>query len=261
MTANGSAKIAEPLAGLAVKLDRLEPDPRNPRRGEVEAIARSYERFGQRKPIVARRTGGTARAPRGTVIAGNHQLAAAAQLGWDKIAVVWVDDDDATATAFALADNRTSDLAGYDNHALAELLGELDAELLEAAGWGTREVDKLLGDVEREREKSGNRGQLLALSDVTVGEPLHEVKHGEVYHLRVGAYEHVLVIVEVLSGWPTWVEHLDGAECLFCPYPDPYITYSTLVDRHKLVMVQPDAYLAGHLLDKHAAAWGEDTIR
>jgi hypothetical protein len=40
-----------------------------------------------------------------------HELIAAAQqLGWTHIAVVWVDDDDITATAFALADNRTGDL-------------------------------------------------------------------------------------------------------------------------------------------------------
>lgn len=91
------------LVPLAVPLDILESLPGNPRRGDVAAVVRSYAEFGQRKPIVARRRGG------GVVIAGNHQLAAARELGWDEIAVVWVDDDEVRAKAFALADNRTAE--------------------------------------------------------------------------------------------------------------------------------------------------------
>lgn len=76
---------------------------------------RSYERFGQRKAIVATSDG--------TVIAGNHQLEAARQLGWDEIAVVFVDDDLDTARAYALADNRVGDLGSYDQALLADLIG------------------------------------------------------------------------------------------------------------------------------------------
>jgi ParB-like chromosome segregation protein Spo0J len=101
--------IAADLEGLAFPVDRLTPLPDNPRRGDVQAVARSYATFGQRKPIVARREG-----EGGIVIAGNHQLAAAEELGWDEIAVVWVDDDDITAKAFALADNRTADALATD---------------------------------------------------------------------------------------------------------------------------------------------------
>lgn len=82
------------LAPLAVPLDTLETLPGNPRRGDVAAVVRSSAEFGQRKPIVARRhASGTAG---GVVIAGNHQLAAARELGWDEIAVVWVDEVDPT---------------------------------------------------------------------------------------------------------------------------------------------------------------------
>ena len=52
------------------------------------------------------------------VIAGNHQLAAARKLGWDQIAVLYVEDDELTAKAFALADNRTADLGTYDDDLL-----------------------------------------------------------------------------------------------------------------------------------------------
>ncbi|MBK9178746.1 MAG: ParB N-terminal domain-containing protein [Acidimicrobiales bacterium] len=101
---NPAAVIAPDLAELAAPTDTLLLLAGNPRRGDVDAVARSLATFGQRKPIVARRSDRT-------VIAGNHTLLAARQLGWPAIAVVWVDDDDVTARAYALADSRTSDLA------------------------------------------------------------------------------------------------------------------------------------------------------
>lgn len=138
--------IAEPLRALAVPLDRLEPLPGNPRRGDVDGLVRSYRMFGQRKPIVARRTGGTDDEPTGVVIAGNHQLAAAQRLGWSEIAVVWTVDDEKTAKAFALADNRTADLGGYDDADLASMLGDVasHAELLEATSFTEADLDDLL---------------------------------------------------------------------------------------------------------------------
>ena len=45
------------LESLAVPVDDLELLPGNPRVGDIEAVARSYASFGQRKPIVARRQG------------------------------------------------------------------------------------------------------------------------------------------------------------------------------------------------------------
>lgn len=121
MTGNALVgNIASDLVGLAVELATLNPLPGNPRRGDVAAVKRSYLQFGQRKPIVARRQDRT-------VIAGNHQLAAANSLGWTHIAVVWTDDDDATAKAFALADNRTADLGSYDDDLLAALLADVQA--------------------------------------------------------------------------------------------------------------------------------------
>jgi DNA modification methylase len=125
----GIANIAESLKPLATPIGDLSPLPGNPRKGDVEAVKRSYERFGQRKPIVANRDG--------TVIAGNHQLKAAQALGWEEIAVVFVDDDDQTAKAFALADNRTADLGTYDTDNLEQMLADLalDPILLEATGY------------------------------------------------------------------------------------------------------------------------------
>ena len=129
MTSKKKIQIAPDLQPLAVPIDDLKPLPGNPRRGDVEAVMRSYEKFGQRKPIVARRDG--------TIIAGNHQLEAARRLGWTEIAIVRVDDDDQTAKAYALADNRVGELGGYDDGALLSLLEDLGdtGDLLLATGF------------------------------------------------------------------------------------------------------------------------------
>jgi hypothetical protein len=134
--------IATPLAALAVDVDTLHLLDGNPRRGDVGAVARSLARFGQRKPIVAKSDG--------TVIAGNHTLLAARELHWPQVAVVYVDDDDATAKAFALADNRTAELGGYDDEALAAMIADVrasDAALLAATGWTDDDLTTLLDDL------------------------------------------------------------------------------------------------------------------
>ncbi|MFN0030290.1 MAG: DNA modification methylase [Acidimicrobiales bacterium] len=134
--------LATQLRPLAVPVDQLILLPGNPRRGDVDAVAASLAAFGQRKPIVARSDG--------TVIAGNHTLQAARSLGWTHIAVVQTDDDDVTAKAFALADNRTAELGDYDQQLLADLIGqvqEVDADLLAATGWDTDAITTLLAQI------------------------------------------------------------------------------------------------------------------
>lgn len=139
MTTTEHGYIAEDLRSLAFPVANLKLLPGNPRRGDVDAVARSYERFGQRKPIVARRSDMT-------VIAGNHQLQAAERLGWSHIAVVWTEDDDLTAKAYALADNRTGDLGGYDDADLIDLLQEVatDDGLILATGYSDTYLADLL---------------------------------------------------------------------------------------------------------------------
>lgn len=133
-------KIIDQLLPLAVRVDTLVPDITNPRKGDVEAVKRSLRAFSQRKPIVARSDG--------TITAGHHVYAAAIQLGWTHVAAVLVDDDDATAKAFGLADNRTSDLGRYDPEALASALqyvADAGESLLEATSYSLDDLDALLG--------------------------------------------------------------------------------------------------------------------
>jgi len=114
-----------------VLIDDLDLDPRNARKHDaknLKAIADSLEQFGQRKPIVVWGR---------TVVAGNGTMAAARTLGWREIQVARVPDDWSAdqVKAYALADNRSAELAVWDEQVLASQLLELqeaefDIELL-----------------------------------------------------------------------------------------------------------------------------------
>jgi hypothetical protein len=143
-------KIIEPLQTLAVPVANVIEGPGNPRRGDVEAIARSYRIFGQRKPLVGRQTGADEHGqPVGYIEAGNHGLKAVRdELGWSHVAVAWVDEDETTAKAYALADNRTSDLGDYDRELLLIQLQDVadaaSAELLEATAYQPADIEALM---------------------------------------------------------------------------------------------------------------------
>jgi hypothetical protein len=131
-------RIAPALQALVVPIASIELHPRNPRIGDVAAIAASLRRFGQLKPLVVQRS---------TMfcVAGNHVVRAARSLGWTEIAANVEDMDDATAVAFLLTDNRTSDLGGYDDALLAAILAEQTAvDNLAATGYDPADVAALL---------------------------------------------------------------------------------------------------------------------
>lgn len=127
--AGATARPKPDLRIERVRLDVLTLDPNNARKHgkrNLDAIMASLDRFGQRRPLVVSHAG--------TVIAGNGTLEAARALGWDRIAITrtpedWTDDE---AKAYALTDNRTAELATWDEDLLGVQLVEL-----EAAGWDT----------------------------------------------------------------------------------------------------------------------------
>lgn len=107
--------IREELATYAEPIDAFITHPRNVREGNVQAIMESLRAHGQYRPIVVQRS-------TNHVLAGNHTLQAARLLGWQQIAVTYIDCDDEQGVRILLADNRTNDLASYNDDKLAELL-------------------------------------------------------------------------------------------------------------------------------------------
>lgn len=141
--------IIDGLRPLAVPVDCLQLDAENANQGDVAAIRRSLNAFGQRKPVVVKRTGTNADgAPAGIVIAGNHTVMAAVELGWTEVAAVFVDDDPMTARAYALADNRVAQLASWQHDQLVQHIRTLsDADVdMTTLGWTEGELAQLLGD-------------------------------------------------------------------------------------------------------------------
>ena len=135
------AEVAEELKIEMVALDKLKGDPKNARKHperQIKAIEASLREFGQRRPIVC--------TPDFTVVAGNGTLEAARRIGWDQMAVTVLPfKDPKKARAFALADNRTSDLSQWDDEMLLDALTELkDTELLDVTGFSIMDVDDLL---------------------------------------------------------------------------------------------------------------------
>src|SRR5688500_5722990 len=127
--------VAPTIECLAVPIADLRPHPDNPRRGDVEAIKNSLERNSQYRPIVVNR-------PTMDVLAGNHTLRAAEELGWVQIAATFVEVDDEQARRILLVDNRSNDLAGYDTQELVKLLSELEG--LEGTGYDEDALGELL---------------------------------------------------------------------------------------------------------------------
>lgn len=253
--------IAPDLASLKVPIGNLQPMLGNPRKGDVEAVKRSYKQFGQRKPIVARRTGIAENGfSTGIVTAGNHQLQAAKALKWKEIAVVFIDEDENTAKAFSLADNRTHDLGTYDEAELNAMLKEmeaLDRELFEATGYAGADISEALTELEDgAKGQEPNRSELLSLLNVAYGEPQTEVFSGDVWKLG----HHILVIADVMKEWDKYIKYLEKG-LLFLPYPGPFVAVTARMDLQPSIMVQPNIYLAGHILDKYKSVHGEDSVR
>jgi ParB-like chromosome segregation protein Spo0J len=155
--------ITADLRPLARPIGLFSFDARNAKsHGErsVAEIRRSLERYGQRKPIVAERY-------TGRVIAGNGTLQAALSLGWSHVAAVLVDDDPATATGYAIADNRAAEFATWNDGQLLELLAELDDAGVVASdvGFNAAELDRLSrqligGATHEERDSEDQSGAL-----------------------------------------------------------------------------------------------------
>ena len=125
---------------LKIKVADLHSDPANARTHSPEnllAIRASLSRFGQQKPVVID--------AKNVVRAGNGTLAAARSLGWEEIDCVRSGLDGADATAFAIADNRTAELAGWDAEALTAQWEALDEELRMVAGFNAEAIAGLAG--------------------------------------------------------------------------------------------------------------------
>jgi hypothetical protein len=135
--ASATHSIAKDLLQRTVAVKSLTTHTRNPRHGDVAAIATSLERFGQVRAILV--------SSDGEIIAGNHTYMAAVSLGWTHIAATLFTGSREDAEAYLIADNRASDLGTYDYAILADLLRDVkDRDDLAATLYSTADLDLIL---------------------------------------------------------------------------------------------------------------------
>lgn len=156
-----------------VPVSDIEPHPDNPRDGDINAIWDSIEQNGFYGAVVVQESSGR-------ILAGNHRYLAAKEAGLEEVPVIYVDVGDEKALRIMLADNRTNDLAGYDEDALDGLLDHLSstADGLAGTGYGadTDAVDDLMDRIDgpsRDLDQAGSEGTIrpvIAVGDVRLVE-------------------------------------------------------------------------------------------
>jgi hypothetical protein len=170
ISGQGEISIQE---GSIEEIGTLIPYPHNVREGDVGAISVVLSEIGQYRPIVVNKL-------TREILVGNHTWFAASMLKWKEIAVVFVDVDEVIAKKIVLADNRTSDLATYDDEALLSmLLG--------------------VGDL---RGTGFDRDDLDALADGASGKPMETT---DKIRVRVGEYR-MRVAPETFNTWKATLE-------------------------------------------------------
>lgn len=122
------------------KIADLSEDPANVRKHSernIDSIVASLRRFNQQKPIVVDSNG--------VVRAGNGTLEAAKRLGWEEIQVAVSDLDSIDLTAYAIADNRTGELAEWDTDALKAAMDSIQENGVESTevGFSAEDIDAL----------------------------------------------------------------------------------------------------------------------
>lgn len=103
-----------------VPLEQIMPYAKNPRNndGAVEATANSIKEFGWQQPIVVDKEG--------VIIVGHTRFKAAKRLGLKQVPVTVAENlTGEQVKAYRLADNKTSELADWDENLLASELEEL----------------------------------------------------------------------------------------------------------------------------------------
>jgi len=136
-----------------IPIDKLKPNPSNPRINDtaVDAVARSIQAYGFNNPII---TDGEL-----NIAAGHTRLKAAKKLGLTRVPVIRVPGlVGSKFTGFAIADNKTAEIAEWDSELLNKIIAELNADAdfdLTSLGFDDMELTNILDwDHQDDEEKA-----------------------------------------------------------------------------------------------------------
>jgi hypothetical protein len=127
-----------------VPIDRIQPHPRNPNRGDVGAIAESIEANGFYGIVGFQKS-------TGNILFGNHRYEAARLANATHIPAMEIDVDDVEALRILTVDNRAAEKSQRDLERLAAILDQLkDTEIgLSGTGYTTEDFDSITEELDR----------------------------------------------------------------------------------------------------------------
>lgn len=143
-------------------VDSVTMHPRNPRRGNLDAIGESVTQNKFYGAIVIQ-------ASTRYILAGNHRWIVAKNLNAPHLPAIVLDVDDETALRIMLADNRTAEMGSFDDEGLASLLTDLQGDngTLRGTGYDGLQFEGIVIEAaanEYRTQLSENGGQLGELS-------------------------------------------------------------------------------------------------
>jgi len=216
-------------------LSKLRRWPRNPKDHDLGTLHQSISRFGFVSPIIIDERTGKLVAGHGRLdvlqqkkVAGEKPPARIKEVGdeWYVPVIRGISfNSDEEAEAYAIADNRTTELGGWDEVRLAEVLSDLAAaDALEGVGWDADDIDALLAQQKKNvaaqsnpyvskveppiYEPQGRRPEISELFDDQRAQQLLEHIRGasgiteeERYFLELAAMRHVVFHFDKIANY------------------------------------------------------------
>ena len=242
-----------------VRASELLPNPKNWRKhpvAQANALRGTLSEIGYADALIAYET------PDGLMLIDGHLRAETTPDQEVPVLVTDLTEEEADKVLVTL--DPLAAMATADDERLKALLETVSSEndglgaLLDTLAndeWVHLELDGSVDSVAGDEDGGGN---LLSLLDVTIADPRHVVEVGDVW--KLGGV-HTLVCASVITGWKEWVHYLDNESVWFCPHPSPMVPLANEAHRTAMLLVQPDVYVAGHILDRYVDVNGESSVR
>jgi len=237
-----------------IEVESLIPYVNNARTHSDEQIAKiaaSIREFGFADPVEIDEAN--------MLLAGHGRVMAARKLGLKEIPAVRHEGlSETQKKAYILANNKLALDAGWDLELLdleLEELKDLDFDL-DLTGFDDEDIDSLQTEIEELNEEPKEKESILDKLDICIDEPRTKVEKGDRYQLG----KHILICADVIADWSSWVDELKDEGTLFIPYAGIYAALAKKAEQHRLVIVQPDTYIASLIVDRYLDVYGADSV-
>lgn len=250
-------------------LSSLTPAKYNPREIDEDNLKRlegSMREHGLVDPLVINTRFGN------RIIGGHQRYKVAKRLKLTEVQCVLLDLDEAKEKALNIVLNNPQAQGRYSPELLSKMVRELNETefpLPAATGFTVDELEQLReyekgdrldfllgshGDVNE--PKAPSNGELLDRLKVTLGEPRAVVAMHERWQLG----HSLLVVADPVWEVKVWKKYL-ADDTVLCPYPGPYVPLTSNAAKHKLLLLQPDLYIAALTIDYFESVRGKGTAK